>query len=1763
MIIGLRALVLTALVVPVLRADVTYVDTYTSGVTYPARLAATAGGGIYVTDPPDNQVTEYDAAGNVVATHIIPESPVGIAVHPSNGSIFLSRADGVIGIYDASFNLIGTCDPTPFTLVAPNDLAVDSANGEVYAVDSGAHRVLVFDGDSGTLVRAWGTQGTGLAQFESPQAIAVDSQAGHVIVADVDNFRIQVFDTTGVLQFKFGYRTLYTSDGQITWMARSEGLAIDSCGDIYLADALMGTVRIFSASGVELDPGFAPPIAYGSAPGQLRVPCDVLIAGGRLYIADTNNAAIDVYDVHCAKLSMRNALSPRTPSPKTAPEHSGCDVAPPDNPQVIADAMVAGRYDAALDLNCDKAVDIDDLKLALDRFGAGTPQDFLSGGEKNRGGYDAPHIIDLPYQCGRCHSMNDMPGGMLSAEGQENLCLSCHSAGKLAGSMPVAGAGHANSHVWGEPASSADVPGPEAGSALSLHLDNGNIRCGTCHEPHDGTYDYLRVDASQGQLCKECHRGSGAPIDHAIGQPFGPEYCTDCHDMHADGDNAALIKERMYSWYNGTTVDVGFTDPTVGVGDGGFVDPDAGEFGFCDVCHAYYDDSQSPPVVSQEFLDLTPVHDENMPACTLCHGHWAGFDPHPDGYDQVHFFLHNAGTGEYIVGDETFTQSDVDRDMAGQICSKCHPSAIGEVKDSVHFKEAGRTDRVLFPGGGAHGMLDRACGLPATTGLTNFLSDVNLGECAKCHVGRYMPVMEGFFAAMFGQMGVADPAGQAEQLVNGGIDCLICHAAAYRSWPEGTLAALADYAPADAASPGPIGYARLARDNGDFDHDGMPDLVIDMDGDGVMDAPLMYDSDGDGMPDTMWPTVAQDRSLAALSSIGPTTEQACLRCHEHARTGYKRGTLFEEGYDVHATLDTGPFAGAANQCTVCHNANDHKFVRGHLVSGDLAAADYPPPPPGVPTDPNDPTDISCIHCHDASALPEPIHSERHLAVIACETCHIPVSSGITYSLFGQGGHLSFGRDAEGYDTKLVTADHYGFVDNADRDADYEAYQTRPVLMWFDGGTSFLAQSLAVRGMPNAKITPLKPMGNGMMFDARFFDGVMLQNEAGADYNAYSMYRFFANGSNAEAFAALGMLDMTPTEVRNTTLADFSNPNPDFQMMAAMQLFPNLVYFDKADFGFEHYLTRKGSPWDTNGDGIIDAGQPFFFDMFTASNAGLMQFMGFNGPMGFPPDYEWYPFFDDVSQVISMKLPDGSLMKMFLQMQAANLPPDQQSAFLAAVDNYPAFSNGITLGGHGVRPVEEALGYGADGCLDCHSDNGVMSTPVPVTRKIPTDLGPMGIVELPVYQWKYYNLHALVDLGLSVQDEDVVAGTADVDIRGNSNYLQVSDTTFVLNWFMPNDPAGYRRADDPTALAGTTLTPADLTWSGGSWMPVLEPVVDMVPNYAVLGYAPGELSAFGLHGSRQGKATFYAAENGGFENITGIPMSDLHCQKCHAANYADGTPVDPATYTPSCRDCHADPANPGPVADDICYGCHARQGAEGGLGLPDVHRDAGMGCTDCHPVEDMHGDGTRYASMLEGDAIHVECEDCHPNPGSNPAHDIHMANVDCSACHTQSVISCYNCHFQTMVEQGEKKFFGPPRTGFKFLIKRDGKVRTASFQSAVYQGQSFYVLAPYTAHSISPTPADCDDCHGNAAITEYNNTGQITVTQWDPNTATLNGPTGVIPIPPDWQTALKFDHLDYDPNSDSWFFLKGTTDLPQMMYGEPLDADTLQKLAVPH
>ena len=351
--------------------------------------------------------------------------------------------------------------------------------------------------------------------------------------------------------------------------------------------------------------------------------------------------------------------------------------------------------------------------------------------------------------------------------------------------------------------------------------------------------------------------------------------------------------------------------------------------------------------------------------------------------------------------------------------------------------------------------------------------------------------------------------------------------------------------------------------------------------------------------------------------------------------------------------------------------------------------------------------------------------------------------------------------------------------------------------------------------------------------------------------------------------------------------------------------------------------------------------------------------------------------------------------------------------------------------------------------------------------------------------------------------------------------------------------------------------------------------------------PGETFPTSLHDSNfRGMEYFWSADNGGFEAITDVPYTDerLDCATCHdKSRFENADPPVEWPGTDSCLNCHDDLSDPSAGIDDArCLGCHSRQGAEAtALGISDVHRDAGFTCMSCHTLDEMHGDGTEYDSILESPS--PMCQDCHMDggpaavpPPSVTEHATHLQNIDCSACHMQSVIACYNCHFDTQLAGAGKRAFAK-RSGWVMLVNRDDKVHGATFQSLVYEQNTFTVIAPYYAHTITNQGRTCDQCHANfggevPAIDEYNASGTMTLTTWDDmaeGAARLTGPAGIIPVPEDWDTAFQFAWLDYtgdpttpvpDTEATLWVNIEnGPPAATQMLFAEPLTDAQMQSL----
>jgi hypothetical protein len=303
----------------------------------------------------------------------------------------------------------------------------------------------------------------------------------------------------------------------------------------------------------------------------------------------------------------------------------------------------------------------------------------------------------------------------------------------------------------------------------------------------------------------------------------------------------------------------------------------------------------------------------------------------------------------------------------------------------------------------------------------------------------------------------------------------------------------------------------------------------------------------------------------------------------------------------------------------------------------------------------------------------------------------------------------------------------------------------------------------------------------------------------------------------------------------------------------------------------------------------------------------------------------------------------------------------------------------------------------------------------------------------------------------------------------------------------------------------------------------------------------------LHNTTRGMEYFYSSAQGGFEALTGVPYDDLSCKNCH---------VDPA----GCMDCHENCNGTGTPDDSDCGVCHGRQNAEQARGLTDYHRDVGnLKCADCHGADDVHGDGMMYSSMLEPGAIKSQCSDCHDADTlpENAFHNNHKDTFECSACHMQSVVSCLNCHFDSEVDNNQKIALSQV-INWKFLIKRmpSGKIDAANVMTLIYRDTLAHVVfAPYYGHTIDKNATmTCGDCHASSALQEYNTSGEINVVTWD-GSKLVQGHTGTIPIPPDWETSMKFDYAtieSFNPMPPHVMRQVMPTQVgKQMLFGEPL------------
>lgn len=308
----------------------------------------------------------------------------------------------------------------------------------------------------------------------------------------------------------------------------------------------------------------------------------------------------------------------------------------------------------------------------------------------------------------------------------------------------------------------------------------------------------------------------------------------------------------------------------------------------------------------------------------------------------------------------------------------------------------------------------------------------------------------------------------------------------------------------------------------------------------------------------------------------------------------------------------------------------------------------------------------------------------------------------------------------------------------------------------------------------------------------------------------------------------------------------------------------------------------------------------------------------------------------------------------------------------------------------------------------------------------------------------------------------------------------------------------------------------------------------------------------LHYTAKGMAYWYNKVNGGLENITGIPYSNLDCKNCH---------------TPSCDSCHKTIIDGKPSYSkqaahdqDICLKCHKREASinkiDKDTNQENVHIMKGMKCMNCHTAREMHGDGTEYNSMKQQGAVDANCEKCHPSLSSSISHKVHREKLECKACHVRHVLSCSNCHFDTLVKEGKRVAI--PLTGWVFLMNYNGKVTSANMQTFVVpDNKTFLMFAPQNSHSIMKQGRGCGECHGTETVKQAQK-GKVTMT-WLEN-GNVKNLKGVIPV----VNGVIYDSVYQNYKDGKWTPIENPPS-PMLQYvgfGEPLTAEQLKKLSIP-
>ncbi|HLV87510.1 MAG TPA: choice-of-anchor D domain-containing protein [Candidatus Sulfotelmatobacter sp.] len=296
------------------------VKAITAELYYPTVVSLDGLGNIYVADTDNMLVRKVDVNGNMTT---------------------IAGAVNGYGCANATDNVADGCPATSAYLSGPSGLAVD-AMGNIYIADWGDARIRKIDVNG--IITTFAGNGTAgysgdggpatSAELQYPSALAFDG-AGNLYIADSFNNVIRKVNTSGIITTVAGNGSAgYSGDGAAAAQAQLNqpmGVAVDSAGDLYIADTNNYYLRKVDANGIistiagvgsnGASCSFGTYIFGDGCPATSAffMPWSVAVDGtGDLYVADYGDSRIRKVNVTTSLLSFGTLNVDATSGPQAA-----------------------------------------------------------------------------------------------------------------------------------------------------------------------------------------------------------------------------------------------------------------------------------------------------------------------------------------------------------------------------------------------------------------------------------------------------------------------------------------------------------------------------------------------------------------------------------------------------------------------------------------------------------------------------------------------------------------------------------------------------------------------------------------------------------------------------------------------------------------------------------------------------------------------------------------------------------------------------------------------------------------------------------------------------------------------------------------------------------------------------------------------------------------------------------------------------------------------------------------------------------------------------------------------------------------------------------------------------------------------------------------------------------------------------------------------------------------------------------------------------